>query len=90
MMRSMATCLRLRLRLWLALALWAAASATWAHKPSDSYLTLQAQGAAISGQWDIALRDLDYALGLDADAVRQPGREGRGHARRDEGDRRAA
>ena len=38
-----------------------------AHKPSDSYLQLTVQGAAIQGQWDIALRDLDYAVGLDAD-----------------------
>jgi HupE / UreJ protein len=41
--------------------------AAWAHKPSDSYLTITAQAAAISGQWDIALRDLDFALTLDAD-----------------------
>ncbi|MEO8406925.1 MAG: HupE/UreJ family protein [Oxalobacteraceae bacterium] len=38
-----------------------------AHKPSDSYLTLQVHGNTIEGQWDIALRDLDFALGLDAD-----------------------
>ena len=42
-----------------------------AHKPSDSYLAFkvdQATGSArISGQWDIALRDLDFAIGLDAD-----------------------
>jgi hypothetical protein len=37
-----------------------------AHKPSDSYLTLKVVGNTIDGQWDIALRDLDYALGLDA------------------------
>jgi len=36
-----------------------------AHKPSDSYLTLSVEGETISGQWDIALRDLDFALGLD-------------------------
>jgi hypothetical protein len=41
-------------------------SAAEAHKPSDSYLTLKVAGNAIDGQWDIALRDLDYALGLDA------------------------
>jgi hypothetical protein len=38
-----------------------------AHKPSDSYLTLSMQGGHVSGQWDIALRDLDFAIGLDAD-----------------------
>ena len=38
-----------------------------AHKPSDSYLTLNVAGAQVDGQWDIALRDLDMAIGLDAD-----------------------
>ena len=37
-----------------------------AHKPSDSYLTLYADGKTLRGQWDIALRDLEYAIGLDA------------------------
>ena len=37
-----------------------------AHKPSDSYLTLRVEGEQIAGHWDIALRDLDFALGLDA------------------------
>ncbi len=44
-----------------------AASTAWAHKPSDSYLSLRSDGPAITGQWDIALRDLDVVLGLDAD-----------------------
>lgn len=39
-----------------------------AHKPSDSYLALRVAGPDVAGQWDIALRDLDYAVGLDADA----------------------
>ncbi|MGI9302231.1 MAG: HupE/UreJ family protein [Gammaproteobacteria bacterium] len=39
-----------------------------AHKPSDSYLQLQLQGDALSGRWDIALRDLELAVGLDSDA----------------------
>jgi hypothetical protein len=38
-----------------------------AHKPSDSYLTLSVQDSVVTGQWDIALRDLDFAIGLDAD-----------------------
>lgn len=38
-----------------------------AHKPSDSYLALQVEGAQLRGQWDIALRDLEYALGVDQD-----------------------
>lgn len=36
-----------------------------AHKSSDSYLSLQASGQQIEGRWDIALRDLDFAIGLD-------------------------
>lgn len=67
------------LGLWLALCLLGAAQA---HKPSDSYLSIDVDAnagvaagadtgtgaqALLSGQWDIALRDLDFALGLDAD-----------------------
>ena len=47
------------------IALLYAASAH-AHKPSDSYLHLQADGRTLQGQWDIALRDLEHAIGLDA------------------------
>jgi hypothetical protein len=42
-------------------------TATHAHKPSDSYLTLMVGDKTIEGQWDIALRDLDFAIGLDQD-----------------------
>jgi len=38
----------------------------FAHKASDAYLTLERDGAALAGRFDIALRDLDNALGLDA------------------------
>jgi hypothetical protein len=48
------------------LALLTIAGAAHAHKPSDSYLTLHADGQALRGQWDIALRDLEHAIGLDA------------------------
>jgi hypothetical protein len=41
--------------------------ATQAHKPSDSYLTLSPQGTQVAVRWDVALRDLDNELGLDAD-----------------------
>ena len=47
-------------------ALLLAAGSAHAHKPSDSYLTLYADGRTLRGQWDIALRDLEYAVGLDA------------------------
>ena len=43
------------------------APAADAHKPSDSYLSIRVEGSRVSGQWDIALRDLDYAISLDAD-----------------------
>lgn len=42
---------------WSALAL--------AHKPSDSYLSIGIKNNQLSGRWDIALRDLDFAVGLD-------------------------
>jgi hypothetical protein len=51
----------------LLLGLLFAAGAAQAHKPSDSYLTLYADGRTLRGQWDIALRDLEFAIGLDAD-----------------------
>ena len=51
----------------LSLLLALAAAAAQAHKPSDSYLALKVDGAALHGQWDIALRDLEFAIGLDAD-----------------------
>src|SRR5882757_8639133 len=41
------------------------ASPVLAHKPSDSYLAIRVEGANLTGQWDIALRDLDFAIGLD-------------------------
>jgi hypothetical protein len=54
-----------RLALLTLLSLWLAPA--HAHKPSDSYLSLSVQGDHLIGQWDIALRDLDYALRLDGD-----------------------
>ena len=42
------------------------AAPAFAHKPSDAYLTVIRDEANLTGQWDIALRDLDLALGLDA------------------------
>ena len=51
------------LLLWMVALL---AAPAYAHKASDAYLTLERNGQALHGQWDIALRDLDNALGLDA------------------------
>lgn len=39
-----------------------------AHKASDSYLTIEFADGALAGRWDIAIRDADLALDLDADA----------------------
>jgi HupE / UreJ protein len=40
--------------------------AAWAHSSSTSYVTIVASGHDASLQWSIALRDLDTAIGLDA------------------------
>jgi hypothetical protein len=56
-----------RLMAWLGLAALLLAGPAWAHKPSDSYLTLDVEQKQVRGQWDIALRDLDMAIGLDGD-----------------------
>jgi len=50
------------------LSLLLAIGSAEAHKASDSFLKLEVRDQAISGRWDIALRDLDVAIGLDADA----------------------
>ncbi len=55
------------MRSGVALLLACLALAAHAHKPSDSYLTIRSDGSALTAQWDIALRDLEHAVGLDAD-----------------------
>lgn len=40
---------------------------SFAHKPSDSFLSLDLSADRLTGQWAIALRDLDYAIGVDGD-----------------------
>jgi hypothetical protein len=59
--RAWATCL-----MFVALTIFALPPAQ-AHKASDSYLVLDVKGQTVTGQWDIAVRDIDFALGLDAD-----------------------
>ena len=56
-------------RTCLCLVLLLIACTASAHKPSDSYLALSVNSgeAQVNGQWDLALRDLDLAVGLDAD-----------------------
>jgi len=57
-------------RTLLATVLLFCATLSHAHKQSDSHLTLEltANDHVLHGQWDIALRDLDYVVGLDANA----------------------
>lgn len=45
--------------------LWWLPATAPAHQPSDSYLTLDVTQRPVTLQWDIALRDLDYLLGMD-------------------------
>lgn len=54
----------------LAMSLLAFSPLTLAHKQSDSYLSITqpAQGSELKVQWDIALRDLEHAIGLDSNA----------------------
>jgi hypothetical protein len=55
---------------WIAVVVGAcslAAAPAWAHKPSDAHLRLDAAGDTITGRLDVAVRDLDGALGLDGD-----------------------
>ncbi len=49
--------------IWFMLYMWSAN--VLAHKPSDSYLSVNIQKNTVSGRWDIALRDLEFAIGLD-------------------------
>lgn len=55
------------MRLILALAMLLLSTPALAHKPSDSLLSLTVQHDRIEGRWDITLRDLDDAIGLDTD-----------------------
>ncbi len=60
---------------WLAVLLspWWIVSVACAHSASDAYLTLSTEHptstgtVTLHGQWDIALRDLDFVLTLDDD-----------------------
>lgn len=49
----------------LAALLLLVSAAADAHRPSDAYLSLASQQQSLRGQWEIALRDLDVAIGLD-------------------------
>jgi hydrogenase/urease accessory protein HupE len=53
------------MRIVAALLLVLLAPVALAHKPSDSYLALTPSDAGFDGEWRIALRDLEMAVGLD-------------------------
>ena len=44
-----------------------AGPAAWAHSASDAYLTITADPgrSVLHAQWDVALRDLEFVLGID-------------------------
>ena len=71
----MRICLRQSLTVVAALLAGICATAACAHSASDAYLTLSTDRHASRGttlvhaQWDVALRDLDFVLALDADGA---------------------
>ncbi len=52
----------------LSVAVLGACNDAAAHSASTAYLAVTRSGAELAVQWEIALRDLDYAIGLDAAA----------------------
>lgn len=61
-----------RLTAILVLAAWWIVPATRVagHTPSETYLALSLTGKSLTGQWDVALKDLQHGLGLDTLDVR--------------------
>jgi len=45
------------------------AAAPWCHSASDRYLRLLTDGPDLRARWDVALVDMDYAIGLDLDTA---------------------
>ena len=56
---------------YLSLLVWIGASLCsiplYAHKPSDSYLRIRCGSNRVTARWDIALKDLEFLVGLDED-----------------------
>jgi hypothetical protein len=42
-----------------------------AHRPSDAFLTLEIDGTALTGQWEIAARDIEALIEVDSDHDRR-------------------
>jgi hydrogenase/urease accessory protein HupE len=59
------------MKIVIALVLVLLAPAALAHKPSDSYLALTPAPGGFDGEWRIALRDLEMAVGLDSNGDRR-------------------
>lgn len=59
------------MRLFLLTLLMLLAPQVYAHKPSDSYLQLTPTDGGFTGEWRIALRDLEPVVGLDRDGDRR-------------------
>lgn len=55
-----------RLLIWLMLALALISPAAYSHSASTAYLNVVAESSTLHVQWSIALRDLDDAVGIDA------------------------
>ncbi len=56
-----------RVKTWLAVLFIATtAQALFAHAQSNAYLTFHVNAGAVTGEWHLALRDLEEAVGLDA------------------------
>jgi HupE/UreJ protein len=59
---------RTTFRVFSCLAFACAIVSAHAHKASDSYVSLRAEGSTLTGHWDIALHDLDQVIPLDTNA----------------------
>src|SRR5882762_1240739 len=57
---------RITFRVFFCLAFACVIVSVHAHRSSDSYLTLRTEGSTVTGQWDIALRDIEHVIPLDA------------------------
>jgi len=52
---------------WAAAAFLLLATGARAHKASDAYLTIDSEGRDLRVTWEVSLRDLELAVGLDTD-----------------------
>lgn len=50
---------------WMLAWLIGMAAPVWAHKSSDSYLRIRVEPGEVRGEWELALHDLEFAVGLD-------------------------